>query len=426
MVLFMFLVFFGLMFLGVPFVVIIPASIIFTTIFFSGGISFYTIVQQMISGVRSPVLMAIPLFILAASIITDGESSKRLVNAVNSSIGHLRGGLPISTSISSTFFGAVSGSTQATVAAIGQTMYPLMLDAGYSSSFSLGLIINSSDIAYLIPPSIGAIVYGVVANVSVGKLFLACVGPGILISILFSIYSIIYSKVKKIPKLPKAPKDERNKAIKEASWLLGFPIIVIGGIYSGLFSPTEAAATSVAYAYFLELVIFKSLTFKNFKSQLLTTGWITGATFVLIGAGQAFSWLLSYNMIPQQILSSFIGTTQITPLKLVIMVNVAYFVACMFISPVVAFYILVPIFAPYVASSGIDPLLLGVLVILQGAIGSATPPFGCDIFTAQLIFRKPYFEIIREIGPFIAILVLSAVIIYLVPGIALFLPNIAF
>ena len=426
MVLFMFLVFFGLMFLGVPFVVIIPASIIFTTIFFSGGISFYTIVQQMISGVRSPVLMAIPLFILAASIITDGESSKRLVNAVNSSIGHLRGGLPISTSISSTFFGAVSGSTQATVAAIGQTMYPLMLDAGYSSSFSLGLIINASDIAYLIPPSIGAIVYGVVANVSVGKLFLACVGPGILISILFSIYSIIYSKVKKIPKLPKAPKDERNKAIKEASWLLGFPIIVIGGIYSGLFSPTEAAATSVAYAYFLELVIFKSLTFKNFKSQLLTTGWITGATFVLIGAGQAFSWLLSYNMIPQQILSSFIGTTQITPLKLVIMVNVAYFVACMFISPVVAFYILVPIFAPYVASSGIDPLLLGVLVILQGAIGSATPPFGCDIFTAQLIFRKPYFEIIREIGPFIAILVLSAVIIYLVPGIALFLPNIAF
>lgn len=424
MVAFLLIVFFVLLFLGVPFVVLIPAAIIGTCLLYIPGVDFYVLVQQMVSGVRSPVLVAIPLFILAASIITSGESSNRLVRAVKASIGHLRGGLPICTNISSTLFGAVSGSTQATVAAIGQTMRPMMLDAGYSSSFTLALIINASDIAYLIPPSIGAIVYGVVANVSVGRLFLACVGPGLLISLLFSIYCVIYSKVKHIEKLPKADKRERNKALREAFWLAGFPVIVIGGIYSGLFSPTEAAAVSVAYAYLLEVVVYRSMTWDKFKGGLLTTGWITGATFILIGAGQAFSWLLSYNQIPQMILPGLVGLNP-SPAKLVIIINIAYFLFCMFVSPVVAMYILVPIFAPYVASSGVDPLLLGVLVVLQGAIGSATPPFGCDIFTAQLIFRRPYFEVIREVPPFIIILLLTCVILYLVPDIALLLPRLA-
>ena len=416
--------FFILLFLGVPFVVLIPASIILTTIFFIPGVDFYILVQQMVSGVRSPVLLAIPLFILAANIITSGESSTRLVRAVKSSIGHLRGGLPICTNISCTLFGAVSGSTQATVAAIGKTLHPMMLSAGYSSSFSLALIINASDIAYLIPPSIGAIVYGVVANVSVGKLFLACVGPGVLISLLFSIYCVFYSKVKKIEKLPKAAKKERNQDIKDASWLFGFPIIVVGGIYTGLFSPTEAAAVSVAYAYFLEILIFRTMTFEKFKAGLLSTGWITGATFILIGAGQAFSWLLSYNMIPQMILPNIVGLEP-SALKLTIVIMLSYFLFCMFVSPVVAIYILVPIFAPYVGPSGVDPLLLGVLVVLQGSIGSATPPFGCDIFTAQLIFRRPYFEVIREIPPFILILVITSLLVIFFPEIALFLPRIA-
>ncbi len=410
---------------GFPFMVVLLGSLIIYVTFQMPGFDFSNvIIQQVVTGIIPPSLVAVPMFILAANIITSGQAAKRLIRMVKAFLGHIPGGLAITTNAACTLFGAVSGSTQATVAAIGGTMRPMLLEAGYSSPFSLALIINSSDIAFLIPPSIGFIVYGVVTGTSVGKLFLAGVGPGLLIFLLFSIYSYIYAKKNKIAGTEKADWKERKEAVRGGILVMGFPVIIIGGIYGGLFSPTEAAAMSVAYALILEGFIFRTLKVKSMIDHFLQTGVVTGVVFILVGAGNAFSWLLSFLRIPQTYLPPLFGEDP-SRLYVIFIVVVAYFIACMFVDPIVAIYVLSPIFAPYVLQTGVDPILLGVLVVLQAAIGSATPPFGCDIFTAQLIFRRPYFEIIRGTPPFIFILLLVTVLLVIFPQIALFLPNAA-
>ncbi len=383
-----------------------------------------TMVQQVITGVTPPALVCVPMFILSASIITGGESAGRLIRMIKSFVGHLPGGLPITTNASCTLFGAVSGSTQATVAAIGGTMRPMLLDAGYKSSFTLGLIVNASDIAFLIPPSIGFIVYGVATSTSIGMLFLAGIFPGLMILLMFSAYCFVYSKIKKVGVLPKASWFERMTAIKDGLPVMGFPVIIVGGIYAGYFSPTEAASASVFYALFLETIVYRSLTVDRIVDAFLQTGVITGVVFILVGAGQAFSWMIGFMQIPQQVLPPLFGTDP-SMLRVILIVVAVYFVACMFVDPIVAIFILSPIFQPYVVSAGVEPILLGTLVTLQAAIGSATPPFGCDIFTAQLIFRRPYLEVIGHSLPFLLILIMATVILVVFPQIALFLPNLA-
>ena len=348
----------------------------------------------------------------------------RLIQMIKAFVGHLPGGLPITTNASCTLFGAVSGSTQATVAAIGGTMRPMLLEAGYESSFTLGLIINSSDIAFLIPPSIGFIVYGVATSTSIGMLFLAGVFPGLLILVLFSVYCYFYSKMKKVGMLPKASWSQRVQAIKGGLPVMGFPVIIVGGIYAGYLSPTEAAAAAVFYALFLEAVVYRAITFTRIIDAFLQTGVITGVVFILVGAGQAFSWMVGFMQIPQQLLPPLFGTDP-SMLRVTVIIVIVYFVACMFVDPIVAIFILSPIFQPYVVGAGVDPILLGTLVTLQAAIGSATPPFGCDIFTAQLIFRRPYLEVIGHALPFLLILILATIILIACPGIALFLPSLA-
>jgi len=412
----------SMLLLGFPFMVVILGSLLLHINITFPAFNFTVLIQQIINGMTPPALVCVPMFILGANIITSGQAAPRLINMVKSFVGHIPGGLPITTNASCTLFGAVSGSTQATVAAIGGTMRPMLLKAGYNSSFTLGLIINSSDIALLIPPSIGFIVFGVVTSTSIGKLFLAGIVPGILIFTMFSIYSYVYSRVKNVGVLPKASWAERWQAVKDGALVLGFPLIIVGGIYAGIFSPTEAAAAAVAYALFLEGIVYRTLTWKKVINAFLDTGIITGVVFILVGAGQAFSWFISFLRLPQEIMPQIIGADP-TQLKLIIIVVIAYFVACMFVDPIVAIYVLSPIFQPYVTNLGIDMVFLGTLVTLQAAIGSATPPFGCDIFTAQLIFRRPYWEVIRHTPPFILMLILATILIIAFPEIATFLPN---
>jgi C4-dicarboxylate transporter DctM subunit len=415
----------SMLLIGFPFMVILLASLILYLVVYMPTMApklILIMVQQIITGISPPALVCVPMFILSASIITSGESAKKLIHMILTFVGHLPGGLPIATNVSCTLFGAVSGSTQATVAAVGGTMRPMLLKAGYPSSFTLGLIINSSDIAFLIPPSIGFIVYGVATSTSIGMLFLAGILPGLLIMLLFSIYCYAYSKAKKIPLLPRTSWAERLAALKDGMPVMGFPLIVVGGIYSGYFTPTEAAAVSVLYALILEILVYRSLTFNKTVDAFLQTGIITGVVFILVGAGQAFSWLIGFLQIPQQLLPPLFGTDP-SMLWVIMIVVCVYFVACMFVDPIVAIFILSPIFQPYVVGAGVDPILLGTLVTLQAAIGSATPPFGCDIFTAQLIFRRPYLEVIGHALPFLLILVLVTALLIMFPQIALFLPN---
>ncbi len=417
----------SMLLIGFPFMVTLLGSIMLYLFIFMPDMAprmLLIMVQQVITGVTPPALVCVPMFILSASIITSGESAGRLINMLKVFVGHLPGGLPITTNASCTLFGAVSGSTQATVAAIGGTMRPMLLDAGYKSSFTLGLIINSSDIAFLIPPSIGFIVYGVATSTSIGTLFLAGILPGLMILLMFSIYCYVYSKLKKIPLMAKATWAERRQAIREGLPVLGFPVIIVGGIYTGIFNPTEAAAAAVLYAIILESFIYKAITFQRLIDSFLQTGVITGVVFILVGAGQAFSFLIGFLQLPSKLLPPLFGPDP-SQLWVIAIVVVVYFVACMFVDPIVAIFVLSPVFQPYVVSAGVDPILLGVLVTLQAAVGSATPPFGCDIFTAQLIFRRPYLEVIGHSLPFLLMLILATVLLVTFPQIALVLPNLA-
>jgi C4-dicarboxylate transporter, DctM subunit len=383
------------------------------------------IAQQIVGGIQPVTLIAIPLYIFSAEIITSGQSANRLIKFVMSFVGHIRGGLPITTCGSCTLFGAISGSTMATVAAIGGALRPKLLKNGYPSGFSSALIINASDIALLIPPSLGAIMYGVVSGTSIGELFIAGIGPGVLIFLLFSVYSYIFSRVKKIPVQPKLTWSERLKSAKQSYLTLGYPVIVIGGIYSGFLSPTEAAAFAIVYAIILEGFIYKAVKLADFSRIALSTGVVTSVIFILIGAGTIFSWAISFARIPAEILPVVLGSNP-SALKILFVICIANFVACMFVDPVVVIFILTPILHPLAVNAGIDPVLVGTMVTLQAAIGSATPPFGCDIFVAMAVFKRPYFEIIKGTPPFIVILIVVSILLIVFPEIALFLRDLAF
>lgn len=382
------------------------------------------IVQQMVSGVKPTALIAIPMFIFAADIITRGHSADRLIDLVMRFVGHIRGGLAVTVATTCTLFGAVSGSTQATVVAVGGPMRPRMLKAGYDDAFTMALTINASDIAFLIPPSIGMIVYGVLSGTSISELFIAGIGPGLLILAMFSLYAVIYARIKQIPTEPKADWTSRILAIKRAIWPTGFPLIIVGGIYGGVFSPSEAASICVLYAIILEVGIFRSVKVRELADIALSTGLVTAVVFILIGAGAGFSWALSYAEVPQTIIAS-LNLAEASPTTVLIAIAIAFFIGCMFVDPIVVMLILIPIFLPVIRSSGLDPVLVGVMITLQVAIGSATPPFGCDIFTAIAIFRRPYIEVIRGTPPFIFMLLISSVLLVLFPQIALFLRDLS-
>lgn len=415
-----------LLLLGFPMMVPLTAAALALMVGFFGTLEPQLLVQQMIGGVKPPVLVAVPMFIFAADIMTKGYTADRLLDLVSRFVGHLRGGLSITTAVSCTLFGAVSGSTQATVVAMGGPLRPKLLKAGYSDSFSIGLIINSSDIALLIPPSIGMIIYGVVSGTSVAELFIAGVGPGLMVLAMFATYCYVYSRVKGVPTEERSTWSARMRALRRAILPMGFPVIIIGGIYSGTFSPTEAAAVSVLYALILEVGVYRAVHIREVPSIALSTGLITAVVFILVAAGAAFSWMISFAQIPSMLLGDVVAGAADQPLMVLALIAVAYFVGCMFVDPIVVILILTPIFAPVIQASGVDPVHVGTIVTLQAAIGSATPPFGCDIFTAMAIFRRPYLETIKGTPPFILMLLLSTVLLISFPQIALFLRDLAF
>lgn len=380
-------------------------------------------ITWMVNGVGSWVLAAVPMFIFAADILTKGHTANRLLDLVDAFTRHLRGGLPITTAASCAVFGAVSGSTQATVVAMGGPMRPRLLAKGYSDSFALALIINASDIALLIPPSIGFIVYGVVMKTSIGDLFLAGIIPGLLVLLMFSVYCWIGARVKGIEPEERATWGQRFQAMRGAILPLGFPILVVGGIYGGLFSAVEASAIAVAYALLLEVVIFRKVSVKDLGGLALSSGMITAVVFILVAIGAAFSHTLGTAGIPEKLLGpaiESIGQNQVAALALI---AVAFFIGCMFVDPIVVILILVPIFKPLIESANLDPIHVGVIVTLQAAIGSATPPFGCDIFTAIAVFRRPYLDVIRGTPPFIFMLLIATFVLILFPQLSLWLPG---
>jgi C4-dicarboxylate transporter, DctM subunit len=417
----MFIVMLVLLLLGFPMKVpLLVGSLIGFFLMFDSFEHAQFMIQQMLAGVKPASLIAVPMFILAADIMTRGHSANRLIDMVMAYVGHHKGGLAVSTASACTLFGAVSGSTQATVVAVGTPLRPKLLENGYNDSFVLSLIISSSSIALLIPPSIGMIIYGGISHTSISDLFIAGLIPGLLLLLLFSMYSVYYAKKHNIPTIDKVSRQRKWAISKQAIWPLGFPlIIIIIGIYGGIFSPTEAASTCVLYALILELWVFKSMSLSDVVDSAKSNGLITAVVFILVAAGAAFSWIISYAQIPQAVMSS-LGLVDASKIELLTVISIAFFVGCMFVDSIVVILILVPIFLPEMDRLELDKVLVGILITLQVAIGAVTPPFGCNIFTAVAVFRRPYIEVVKGLLPFILLLLLVVIWVILFPQIALF------
>jgi tripartite ATP-independent transporter DctM subunit len=409
-----------LLLMGFPMMIPLIAGPLIIILFYMDNLDPTIMVQQMVEGISSYVLIAVPLFIFAADIMTSGRTSRKLLDFVGSFVGHLRGGYAITTAAACTLFGSISGSTQATVVAIGKPMRERLLKVGYKDSSAIALIINSSDVALLIPPSIGMIIYALVSDASVGDLFIAGIGPGVLIFIFFASYAYIHAKVYDIPLAPKVPWKERGDIFLKALLPLGFPVIIIGGIYTGQFTPTEAAGISVLYAFVLEVLIFRSIKLKEIPNIALSSGIVTSAVFVLVAGGQAFSWVISFARIPQVLTDAVLGNDP-SALYILFIVALFFFIGCMFVDPIVVILILTPIFAPVATMAGVDPIHLGVVIVFQAALGSATPPFGVDIFTASAVFNKSYLDVIRGTPPYIIMLLIVSVLVIVFEDISLFL-----
>ncbi|QGU94587.1 TRAP transporter large permease subunit [Clostridium bovifaecis] len=413
------------LFLGFPLMVGLLLGPLAVLTVYMPDIQPFWLTGQVSAGVESFVLMAVPMFIFAADIMGTGQTSNRLLDFVNTFVGHIKGGLAITTAATCTLFGAISGSTQATVVAVGKPMHEKLLKVGYRGSDVYALIINSANIALLIPPSVVMIMYAVMTGVSVGELFIAGVGPGLLVLFFFSIYNYFDAKRKNIPVMAKSTWSEKLAITKKALLPLGFPAIIVGGIYLGLFSPTEAAAASVLYAAILELFVYKSITFKDIPKIALSSGMVTAVVFILVAAGMGFAWIISLARIPQLITSTLLGPNP-SAYTVLWVVTAAFFIGCMFCDQLVVIIILAPIFAGPAIAAGIDPIHLGIVITLQAAIGSATPPFGCNIFTAAAVFKRPYLEIIRNTAPyFVMYAAISAIMIYF-PQIALVTRNLLY
>lgn len=374
--------------------------------------------QQIISGVSSYVLLAIPMYILAADLMCAGHTAKRLIDFVQSFFGHIRGGLAITTEMACTMFGAISGSTMATLVAIGRPMRPPLLESGYKDSHAIAMIMSAATIALLIPPSIIMIMYAVVTGTSVAELFLAGFVPGIFMFLILALYDFTYATIFKTPIKEKFSWKQRWEACQRALLTLGLPVVVLGGIYTGIFSPTEAAAVAVFYALILETVIYKSITWKQIPEIAYSTGLVTATVFVLVAAGQIFSWVITFANIPATLTEGILGTD---PSALLVLgtISAFFFIACMFVDSIPVVLILVPIFYPVAMKAGIDPIHLGIIVTLQSAVGAVTPPFGCNIFTAAAIYNVPFDRVIKGVTPYMALFILIAAAITLIPEISL-------
>lgn len=377
------------------------------------------------NGINSFVLLAVPMFIYAADIMSKGQTAKRLLNFVGSFVGHYRGGMAITTAGTCTIFGAISGSTQATLVAVGKTMLPELKQLNYKTSHAIGLVMSTANIALLIPPSIAMILYAVITGVSVAEMFIAGIGPGLMLFLFFSIYEFAVAKRKGIIQIEKTSWAEKGKALKEALIPLGFPVLILGGIYTGIFSPTEAAAVSVIYAFIVEKFIYKSLTWKDLVQLALSTGLVTGTVFILLSAGAAFSWVITFASIPQGMIAALLGTDP-TALTVLLVVTIFFIVCCCFVDSIPVILILTPIFYPVAMKAGIDPIHLGMIVTMQAAVGAITPPFGCNIFTAAAIFGESFKTVIQGLVPYLFIYIAATAVMIFVPEVALFMRDLAF
>lgn len=328
------------------------------------------------------VLLAIPFFILAGNIMEKAGISEKLIKLAEACVGHIRGGLAIVCVIVACFFAAISGSGPATVAALGVIIVPAMIKSGYKPAFSAALMAAAGAIRVIIPPSITFVVYGSIADTSIGDLFIAGLLPGIIMGIGLMLVALAVGKKSDLKTLPKASRKERWAAFKDAFWGLMMPVIILGGIYGGIFTPTEAAAVSVAYGLFVGVFIYKKIRVKEFYAILLDTTSTTATVMFITAAASLFAYVLTRARLDVAISSALENATGGNVIIFFIIVNIILLIAGCFLDSTSALYIFTPLFVPVAQALGVDLLHLGVVMIVNLAIGLFTPPVGVNLYVA--------------------------------------------
>lgn len=401
------------------------SAVSFAIFYFYTNIPLQILPQRMFAGVEGPALLSIPFFMFAASIMEKGGITRSLIRFANTLVGHVPGGLAICTVLTSLFFAAITGSSASSVVAVGAIMYPALLKAGYGEGFSLGVISCSALLGMIIPPSNAMIIYGSISRVSIGALFMAGVGAGFLFAGNYILYCYVYAKRKKIPLSPRATLRETLDALKDALWGLGVPFIILGGIYTGVFTPTESATVAVAYAMIVTLFITRELTFKGFWEIALNTARVTARILIMVAAATLFSWLLTIQGITQMIAQPIIKLNP-PPWAILLFSNILMLTAGMFIDVFSNILITYPLMFPLINHAGISELHYGVVTAVNSDMGNITPPFGLIIFITAGAFNKSYLEVVKAVMPWLVIAIISLTIITYVPDISLWLPKLLY
>ena len=417
----LFICMFAFMAIGMPVAISLGLSSLLTIAFFSQD-SIASMSIKLFETSEHYTLMAIPFFVLAGNLMSTGGVAKRMVRFAIAAVGHLRGGLAIASILACMLFAAVSGSSPATVVAIGSILLPAMVKQGYPMKFGVGVIGTAGGLGILIPPSIVMVIYAVSTNSSIGKLFIAGIVPGLLLAALLLSVTWAVAKKRNYPRMPKASLAEMVAAFRESFWGLALVVVVIGGIYSGIFTPTEAAAMSAAYAFFVSVYVYKDLTLKQVPKVLLDSANLSAMILYIITNAVLFSFLLTSEQIPQS-LAAWINDMGLSPWMFLMVVNVLLLIAGNFMEPSSILLITAPILFPVAMKLGIDPIHLGILMTVNMEIGMITPPVGLNLYVASGIANMGLTEVTKACAPWILVMLLFLLLITYVPAITLWLPN---
>jgi C4-dicarboxylate transporter DctM subunit len=375
------------------------------------------IIEDMWVGLDKEVILSIPLFILCGGVMSKGSIAERLIGVLSALTKPVPGGLAVATILSCAVFAAISGSSIVTMLAIGSVMYPAMIKAGYDSRFTLGAIMAGGTLGIIIPPSIPMLIYALVTEASVSDLFLAGVGPGLLLTLVLALYAIWFNRHLPVSRLDRA---EFARALRRGVWAILMPVILLGGIYSGYFTPTEAAAVALVYAILVEVLIHKEMALADFYDVVLETSKLGGSLFPVLAVALSLNILLIEHRVPQAMIAVMQDYVT-SPLLFMLLVNALLLIAGCLMTTGEAILVMAPLLAPLAANYGYDKVAFGIIMILNLEIGYLTPPVGLNLIVAMTAFKQPFGLLCRAAIPFIVLLLICLAIVVWQPGIAMYL-----
>jgi C4-dicarboxylate transporter DctM subunit len=421
---FLFVSLFAFMFLGMPIAISLGLASVLTILFFADD-SLASLALKFFNTMENFTLLSIPFFILSGAFLTTGGVARRLINFATSCVGHITGGLAIGAVFACMLFAAISGSSPATVVAIGTIVIAGMVKSGYTQKYATGVICNAGTLGILIPPSIPMVVYCAATESSVGRLFTAGFLPGLTLGLMLMVAIYVSARMLKLPRLPQVSFGEILVAAREAVWGLLLIVIILGGIYGGIFTPTEAAAVAAVYAFVVSVWVYGDISLKDVPKVLVDAGKVSVMLMFIIANAFLFAHVLTTERIPQSIAEAIIAANM-EPWMFLVVVNIILLIAGNFMEPSAIILILAPIFFPIAMRLGIDPIHLGVIMVVNMEIGMITPPVGLNLFVASGITGMSLWDVVRAAMPWCAILLVFLVIVTYVPALSLALPNLLF